>query len=293
MKRLNYTLKELCRHNKDGSYQTQADRKRILSLIADTLDSLGFKKMSATSLKQKHSLALFKHWHSEGVSVGTIKNRMACLRWWASKINKPGVVFKTNEEYFKASNLEVQRRSHQKENKAWELTKAHLEKVEDDYTALSLRLRYEFGLRREESIKFIVSDADQGDRIALKGSWAKGGKDRTIPVLHQSQRQLLDDISKKSGKRSLISLDLNYKQQLNHNNNIIKKANLKFCHGLRHAYAQRRYLELTGWLCPKAGGPSRRELTSDQREVDNRARKAITKELGHGRLDVLYNYIGT
>ena len=292
MKRLNYTLKELCRHNKDGSYQTQADRRRILSLIADTLESLGFKKMSATSLKRKHGIALFKHWDKEKVSVGTIKNRMACLRWWAEKINKPGVVFKTNEEYFKILDQKVECRSHQPVNRAWELAEAHLEKVEDDYAALSLRLRHEFGLRREESIKFIVSYADQGDRIALKGSWAKGGRDRTIPVLHESQRQLLDDIAKKTGKRSLISSDRNYKQQLERNNHYISKANLKFCHGLRHAYAQRRYLEITGWLCPLAGGPTRRELTDDQRKIDHRARQIITQELGHKRLDVLYNYIG-
>ena len=31
--------------------------------------------------------------------------------------------------------------------------------------------------------------------------------------------------------------------------------------GLRHAYAQERYQELTGWAAPAAGGPSASDLT--------------------------------
>ena len=37
MKDLNYQLKRLCRHNRDGSYATQRDRELALSLIADRL----------------------------------------------------------------------------------------------------------------------------------------------------------------------------------------------------------------------------------------------------------------
>src|SRR6266536_1839091 len=35
MRDLNYDLKQLSRHNRDGSYATQADREHILDLIAD------------------------------------------------------------------------------------------------------------------------------------------------------------------------------------------------------------------------------------------------------------------
>ena len=30
---------------------------------------------------------------------GTIKNRMSCLRWWAEKVNKRGVVAGSNDFY--------------------------------------------------------------------------------------------------------------------------------------------------------------------------------------------------
>ena len=37
MRDLNYSLKQLCHRNRDGSFAKQADRDRILDLIADQL----------------------------------------------------------------------------------------------------------------------------------------------------------------------------------------------------------------------------------------------------------------
>ena len=53
MRNLNYELKQLCHRNRDGSYATQADRERILDLIANQLHELGYRDMHATSLKPK------------------------------------------------------------------------------------------------------------------------------------------------------------------------------------------------------------------------------------------------
>ena len=63
-------------------------------------------------------------------------------------------------------------------------------------------------------------------------------------------------------------------------------------HGLRHAYAQDRYKELTGWLCPAAAGPVARELTPEQRERDREIRLTISRELGHEREAVVGIYLG-
>ena len=76
MKPLNYDLKQLCRHNRDGSYATQRNRERILTLIANELHGMGYRHMRAESLKPKHTEALVKHWQQSKLSVGTIKNGM-------------------------------------------------------------------------------------------------------------------------------------------------------------------------------------------------------------------------
>jgi len=70
------------------------------------------------------------------------------------------------------------------------------------------------------------------------------------------------------------------------------RAGLSQMHGLRHAYAQNRYEELTGWKCPVAGGLEARDLTLEQREVDCQARLTISRELGHEREAVTYAYLG-
>jgi hypothetical protein len=63
-------------------------------------------------------------------------------------------------------------------------------------------------------------------------------------------------------------------------------------HGLRHAYVQHRYEELTGWECPAVGGPDSKALTPEQREADREARLTISQELGHEREAVVSDYIG-
>src|SRR5205814_3954545 len=99
MRDLNYDLKQLCRHNRDGSYATQADREHILDLIADQLDGMGFRHMNAHSLKPKHVEKLVERWLAENLSPGTIKNRMSALRWWAEKTGKENIIARTNAAY--------------------------------------------------------------------------------------------------------------------------------------------------------------------------------------------------
>ncbi len=70
------------------------------------------------------------------------------------------------------------------------------------------------------------------------------------------------------------------------------RAGLHHMHGLRHAYAQNRYEELTGWKCPAAGGSDSKSLTPEQREIDHEARLTISRELGHEREQVTAAYLG-
>ena len=68
------------------------------------------------------------------------------------------------------------------------------------------------------------------------------------------------------------------------------RAGLSKMHGLRHAYAQKRYEELTGWRAPAAGGPHSKTLTPEQRQTDQEARLTISLELGHERPQIVKVY---
>ena len=287
MRDLNYQLKQLGVRNRDGSYATQSKRAYLLSQIANQLHELGFRGMSARSLKEKHIEALLKLWSEQELGVGTIKNRMSALRWWAEKVSKHSVIANGNDHYGIA-----RRRYVGGESKARDIDVEQLARITDPYTQLSLQLQREFGLRREESIKFIAQYADRGEQLELKPSWTKGGKARCIPIRTQQQRELLTQIVELVGSGSLIPADMSFIQQLRRYVRQVMNAGLSRMHGLRHQYAQQRYRELTGFDCPVAGGPARQALTPAQRRIDHEARRVISLELGHEREQITTIYLG-
>lgn len=287
MRGLNHQLKQLCRQNRDGSYGTQARRERELTLVANQLHELGYRGMNRHSLKPKHVQALVECWLSTGVAIGTIKNRMSAIRWWARKVDRQNVVARSNDHYGIPNRQFVTGQS-----KARSVSDADLDKIRDSHVRMSLALQEAFGLRREEAIKFSPSYADKGDHLELKATWTKGGKARSIPIRSPLQRAVLDGVHEIAGKGSLIPSDRNYRQQLRIYEGQTIRAGLSRMHGLRHAYAQRRYEELTGWASPAAGGPAPKLLSAEQRKVDHDARLTISRELGHERASIVRVYIG-
>ena len=287
MKDLNYQLKALCRANRDGSFSTQATRRRILDLIANQLHELGYQKMQAKSLKPKHVDALVQQWKDQNLSIGTFKNRLSALRWWARKVGKADIVRNDNSAYGIGKRSQVGR-----ESRAQTLDHSKLARISDPYVRLSLRLQAEFGLRRKEAIKFSPNYAVKGDHIRLKASWTKGGRARAVPIRTDRQRALLDEVRKLAKGGALIPPEFNYVEQRNRYDGQVRKAGIRNPHGLRHAYAQQRYEELTGWKAPLAGGPASKSLTMDQRARDKGARETISRELGHGREEISATYLG-
>jgi len=243
--------------------------------------------MNSHSLKPKHVEALVGHWLKNEVATGTIKNRMSAFRWWARKVNRQNVVARSNDHYGIPNRQFVTNTS-----KAKSVLEADLVKVRDQHVRMSLELQQAFGLRGEEAIKFIPTYADLGDHLILKPSWTKGGKARSIRIRTKDQRELLDRAHKLAGKGSLIPSSRNYVHQLRIYEGHTLRAGLSKMHGLRHAYAQRRYEELTGWKAPAAGGPPSKSLTLEKREQDHQARIIVSRELGHEREQITAVYLG-
>ena len=287
MKDLNHQLTKLCRQNRDGGFSTQATRSRILDLAANQLHALGYRHMKPTSLKPKHVNALVAHWQEQGISTGTLKNRLSALRWWAQKVNRESIMARDNSAYGIGARTYVA-----KQSKAQTLDEGKLALIEDKYVRISVRLQAAFGLRREEAIKFQPTYAIQGDHIKLKSSWTKGGRTRTMPITNDDQRRLLEEARTLARGGALIPPYLNYVKQLHRYEKQTQKAGLSRLHGLRHGYAQRRYLELTELVCPAAGGLPSKEQNPEQRALDHNARTVISSELGHARAAISAVYLG-
>ena len=287
MRQLNFDLKTLQARHRDGAFVTRRDRAYALNQAANLLHALGFRRLRATGLRQKHVNALVAEWQRRGLAAGTVKNRMSALRWWAEHIGRPGVVG-TN-----AAHGIGERRYVTNEDRSAVLAPEKLARVSDAHVRMSLELQAVFGLRREEAIKFTPAYADRGDRVRIKASWAKGGRAREIPIWNEGQRAVLDAARRLAGGRSLIPGGRSYAAQRKVYERQTDAAGLARMHGLRHAFAQERYEALTGWKAPAAGGPRRRSLGPAKRRIDRSARLIISRELGHGRISVLPTYIGS
>lgn len=243
--------------------------------------------MHVRSLKLKHVHALVRHWQKIGCSVGAQKNAVAYLRWWARKIGKDEMIPKSNHDL-----LIGRRNPIPAQSKAQYLAKSKLQQITNVHMRMSIEMQQEFGLRQEESFKFRPSFADQGSHIDLKGSWTKGGRRRSIPIISFEQRDLIDHIHTVAGAGSLIPAEFSLKQWKSKYVRMLSKLKLRNLHGLRHGYAQRRYRDLTGWNSVFAGGPTRQHLTPEHQEIDVKARLQVSQELGHNRIEITDVYLG-
>ena len=286
MRQLNFDLKLLQERHREGGFVTRRDRSYVLARVANALHELGFRRLRAEGLRRKHVDALVREWKSQGLSTGTLKNRMAHLRWWARHVDRPGVVG-TNIEHGIGHRTYVTNR-----DKGRALDAERLALVRDAHVRMSLRLQAAFGLRREEAIKFTPSYADRGGSIVLKAAWTKGGRAREIPIWNQGQRVVLDAARRLVGGGALIPGGRDYAAQRKVYEKQTKAAGLGRMHGLRHRYAQLRYEHLAGWKPPSAGGPRRRSLPAEERRIDAAARLAVSRELGHGRPSAASVYLG-
>jgi site-specific recombinase XerC len=283
-----YSIHEFMKKQKHTgvmSHATFADRTQRLKVMFRQLHQWGYESTHVGRIKQKHVALLVKHWQSTGDSVGTIKNRLSDLRFVCRTLKRTGVI-KSNADYRMGHRCYVPTT-----NKA--LHSVDFSSITDPHLRCSLELQRLFGLRREECLKIMPHRADEGALLRLQSTWTKGGIERCIPIRTQEQRHWLDQAKiLVAKKQSLIPQGVSYIVQRRKYDRITHQAGFKNLHGLRHAYAQQRYAQLTGGQAPIAGGTPRTDLSDKKRRLDQRARKIVALELGHRRPAIVKNYCG-
>ncbi len=287
-----YCIDQMIRNLSIQSYTTRADTRLMLIRCIKDLHELGFKVGHLKGIKERHVEALVTHWKTQNKSPATIKNYMSKLRT-VSRYFGNGAMLSTNNSSYQIDN----RSNVSVVNKA--ITNVDFSRCENPYIRLSLEGQALFGFRREESLKFTLSQAHVGDVLSIKPSWTKGGIGRVIKIRTNEQREWLSRVHQlvKRGE-SLIPTNKTYKQHLSTYQTQVGAMGLHKCHGLRHAYAQKRYQELTayfdeqkkGLLPPIQGGKSYKELSPVEKEIDQRARHILSLELGHTRASITKIY---
>lgn len=294
MRNAQFSINELIKKVQNYSYASKADMKHMLIRCIKDLHAQGYMLSHIKGLKPKHIYVLVEHWKNQGKSTATIKNYMSKLRKASLILGNPKLVKENNECY------QIEKRQYiHRANKA--IHHLDLSKCSDPMIRLSLEAQSLFGLRREESMKLVISEAWKGDSLMIKSSWTKGGIGRVIEITSETQRQWLGKAHKQVPfAQSLIPKERSYKQHLSCYQQQTKLMGIKQCHGLRYAYAQRRYHELTqsldpkgkGLICPLAGGKAYEKLNSAERKLDIRARSILSRNLGHSRISITRVYLG-
>jgi integrase len=157
------------------------------------------------------------------------------------------------------------------------------------------------GMRLREAILAnlprLIREATNLSRINIqdgtKGGRAGASASRWITV-DDHVRSALEFARQVSpaGSRNLIAPNENYlnavKEVVQPARDILHTDNLKGFHELRAAYACERYEQITQHPAPINGG----KCCQVDRNLDREARRQISYELGHGRIDVVAAYIG-
>ena len=203
LKSIMYSIHQFAAHQKqDISFATRKSMTERLKTSVKDLHNMGYKVLNIRNLKSHHIQQLVAYWQKEGLSSGSIKNRMSDLRQVARHFNHGHIVHASNDNYG------IEKRSYiPTESKA--ITSIDLSKIKNERLQCSLALQQAFGLRREECLKIKPQQAlhktSSGQYyLTLQRSWTKGGIERTIMLTNTEQLEVIKKAQQIAGSGSMI-----------------------------------------------------------------------------------------
>lgn len=272
MRELNHDLKQLVLRNRDGGAATQKLRARELSLIADQLHEPGDGTMRATSFKAAHAQALLEDSRKgdprrgwDPVSSGTLKNRLATLRWWARKVYKSNVVANRDA----ADGIAVREHSPTEDTALW-VIRADLSKIANRLVRISLKAQRVFGLSREDPVKFSPHYANRVDHLVLKGSWTKDDKARPdlSGVLVRNREYIARELESAVDRDDIVSAAVEQTVTLCAD----RRDGARRCHHPPHGPGARSRL-------PRRGGDHRKDGVQRDARADARGEAVLMTDL--------------
>lgn len=159
--------------------------------------------------------------------------------------------------------------------------------------AIVANLARNLGLRSKEASLLNASaalrQAESTGQIRITAG-TKGGRPRVLTISASGIQSLKCAALNQGSNRNLIPAGQSWKQWrgggLRAGREALKSRGIKGLHELRSAYACERYAQIAGSQAPVISGKV------GNRGLDRLAREIIAKELGHGRIDVVAEYVG-
>jgi hypothetical protein len=282
---LKYSIATIFEHNREGSVTVRRHRIYLLNLWIDALCATGSGVSHINALKTQHIQNVVNRWKQKGLSSSTLKSRLSALRYIMKKLRKPEVV--PSNKVLGIPN----RPKTESINRAWH--HPDFSAITNPYIFTSLHLQRVFGLSREEAIKFPPHIVEYSNTLRLQAAWCRSGTGRQVPITTDEQRYWLDKAKQLANHGgSLIPPNLHYYRYRRMYDNAVIAAGFSNLNGLRYSYAQTRYKALTGWEAPINGGLTSKQLTPEQRKIDQEVRVQLASEMGVSREQNVAIYLG-
>lgn len=253
--------------------------------------------------------AVVNNWKAKGLATSTIKEYLAGVRVVAAFFKNDRIA-KKNSAFGIGKRVYVSNQDKSVPQAVYERVVADLKKssdINDNRVAAQLQLQRELGLRKEEAFKFNPSACLLNDGRVLIHKGTKGGRERVILEVSERAKQAIDYATRMVDGTNTMPNHMTEAQWERQFYKTIRLHGLSHnscgasSHGLRHAYAQERYTQITGFQ-PSVKLNSGEAFTENAERVagegwkklDSHAREVLKVELGHGRdrMDVISQYIG-
>ncbi len=284
------------RNGSVASYATQQKRSEQLFRGFECLRELGYRLDTVRSLRSKHVEVLVQDWLSRKLSASVIQNNLSIFRVFSGWIGKKGMVERSSKY---VGNL-ARRSGVSTKDKSWSAAGVDTAEIirlvarKDPRVAIQLELQAAFGLRVREAIQLRPYLADKGGYLAVTLG-TKGGRDRTVPIISDLQRDVLLRAQAMAGKTtSTADPSMRLDQWKNHYYYIVRSAGVSrnrgiTSHGLRHERLNEVYRETAGIPSPVQGGDTR----SIPRDLHDQARHEVVEVAGHSAVYKASPYIGS
>ena len=294
-----------------GSAKTRYQHRAEATRFVNELRVVGFAVQSWKNVTNRHMAAVVERWRDRGLSNATLKEYLSGVRAIARAYGNADLREKNDFRTADGSLLVGSRVGVDNRNRAVpdDIYAAALEVLragtEDEQRfAIHLRLMRTGGLRHEEARKLNALRCLLADGRVFVSDGTKGGRERMIAEPSAAFIAAIEDARRFVSSYGNLMPDGTSERRwekkayaLAHSVGISKGACGASLHGLRHAWAQERYADITGFRCASAGGTlvGAQEAAGDGwRQLDSDARLLIKAELGHGpdRDDVVARYLG-
>lgn len=297
------------RANLTGSFKTVHNHRQEAQRFVDALRLNGQGVTKWVNVTNKHVGLAVSQWKDEGLSAATIKNYLAGVRALCRAYGNDRIA-PDNAAFGVQNRVYIDNRDKSVSERQYANAVAELECSGDalkERVAMMLRYQRTLGMRMEESIKFNPIRDCLGNQAHIHVG-TKGGRPRWLKM-NGEQRDLIE-AARESGfynrvTDTIIPKGRSERQWVNFVYKSVAGVGLTkggngTMHGLRHAYAQDRFVTLTGFDPPvkydslpdyQAGAFVK--AGEDFGKLQDKARAIISEELGHSRMGIVSQYLGS